>query len=379
MTFGPEPRLSYALIAAVSVLIIACPCALGLATPMAIMVGVGAGARAGVLIRDAEALERFAAVDTLAIDKTGTLTEGKPRLTAIEPVGGISADDALRLAASLERSSEHPIGAAIVTGARRKRLKLAPASDFSAVSGRGIAGVIEGRAVAIGSSAFLAERGADPSAFAGRAEALRGEGATVVFLAVEEKAAALIAVSDPIKSSAAEALAALKAEGLRVVMLTGDNRATAAAVAAKLGLTAFEADVLPDGKAEAIERLKREGRVVAMAGDGVNDAPALAVADVGIAMGTGADIAIESAGVTLIKGDLAGLVRARRLSAAATRNIRQNLAFAFLYNAAGVPIAAGVLYPAFGLLLSPMVAAAAMSLSSVSVIANALRLSRTAL
>ncbi len=377
--FGPEPRFAFALVAAVSVLIIACPCALGLATPMAIMVGVGAGARAGVLIRDAEALERFEAVDTLIVDKTGTLTEGKPSLTAIDAAPGFSADDAVRLAASLERSSEHPVAAAIVAAARRKRLKLAPSGDFEAFPGGGVAGVVEGRAVAVGSEAFLGERGAGALPLAGRADALRREGATVVFVAVDGRAAALIAVSDPIKAGAAEALAELKAQGLRVVMLTGDNRATAAAVAAKLGLDAFEADVAPDGKAAAVGRLKSEGRVVAMAGDGVNDAPALAAADVGIAMGTGADAAIESAGMTLLKGDLAGLVRARRLSVATMRNVRQNLAFAFLYNAAGVPIAAGVLYPAFGILMSPIVAAAAMSLSSVSVIGNALRLRRIAL
>jgi Cu+-exporting ATPase len=379
MTFGPEPRLAFALIAAVSVLIIACPCALGLATPMAIMVGVGAGARAGVLIRDAEALERFGAVDTLVIDKTGTLTEGKPRLTAVEAAPGFPGDDALRLAASLERSSEHPIAAALVAAARRKRLKLAEPSDFHAFPGGGVAGAVEGRAVAVGAEAFVAERGADVSPFAARAEALRREGATVVFVALDGAAAALIAVSDPIKAGAAEALAELKREGVGVVMLTGDNRFTAAAVAAKLGLETFEAEVRPEGKADTIARLKHEGKVVAMAGDGINDAPALAQADVGVAMGTGTDAAIESAGITLLKGDLEGLVRARRLSVATMRNVRQNLAFAFLYNAAGVPIAAGVLYPAFGILLSPMVAAAAMSLSSVSVIANALRLRRIAL
>ena len=379
LTFGPEPRFAFALVAAVSVLIIACPCALGLATPMAIMVGVGAGARAGVLIRDAEALERFEAVDTLVVDKTGTLTEGKPRLSAIDAAPGFSADDALRLAASLERSSEHPIAAAVVAAARRKRLKLAEAVDFQALAGGGVAGVVEGRAVAVGSGAFVAERGADALPLAARAETLRREGATVVFVAVDGAVAALIAVSDPVKAGAAEALAALKAQGLKVVMLTGDNRATAAAVAARLGLESYEAEVRPEGKAAAIVRLKDEGRIVAMAGDGVNDAPALAAADVGIAMGTGTDAAIESAGMTLLKGDLAGLVRARRLSKATMRNVRQNLAFAFLYNAAGVPIAAGVLYPAFGILLSPIVAAAAMSLSSVSVIANALRLRRVAL
>jgi len=379
LTFGPEPRFAFALVAAVSVLIIACPCALGLATPMAIMVGVGEGARAGVLVRDAEALERFEAVDTLVVDKTGTLTEGKPRLTALEAAQGVPADDALRLAASLERSSEHPIAAAIVAAARRKRLKLSEPADFQAFPGGGVVGRVDGRAVAVGSGVFVAERGADPSALAARAEALRREGATVVFVAVDGAAAALIAVSDPIKAGAAEALAALAAQGMRVVMMTGDNRSTAAAVAEKLGIAAFEAETPPERKAEAIARLKREGRVVAMAGDGVNDAPALAAADVGIAMGTGTDAAIESAGMTLIKGDLAGLVRARNLSKATMRNIRQNLSFAFLYNAAGIPIAAGALYPAFGVLMSPIVAAAAMSLSSVSVIANALRLKRVKL
>ena len=374
--FGPEPRLAYGLVAAVSVLIIACPCALGLATPMAIMVGVGVGARAGVLVRDAEALERFEAVDTLVVDKTGTLTKGRPSLAAIEAAPGFAAADALRLTASLERSSEHPIAAALVAAARRKRLALPAATGFRAYPGGGVTGAVEGRAVAVGSEAFLAGRGVDVSALAGRAAAPRRDGATVIFVAVDGALAALIAVADPIKPGAAEALGDLKALGLDVVMLTGDNRATAAAVAGKLGLGAFEAEVPPEGKAEVVARLKQKGRVVAMAGDGVNDAPALAAADVGVAMGTGTDVAIESAGLTLLKGDLKGLVRARRLSAATMRNVRQNLVFAFLYNAAAVPIAAGVLYPAFGVTLSPVVAAAAMSLSSVSVIANALRLRR---
>ncbi len=378
MAFGPEPRFAFALVAAVSVLIIACPCALGLATPMAIMVGVGAGARAGVLVRDAEALERFEAVDTLVIDKTGTLTEGKPRLTAIEAMPGFSADDALRMAASLERSSEHPIAGAIVAAARRKRLQLAEPGQFQVFPG-GVSGVVEGRAVAVGAGLFVAEQGADPLPLAAQAEALRREGASVVFVVLDGAPAALIAVSDPIKAGAPDALAELKRMGLAVVMLTGDNRFTAAAVAAKLGIETFEAEIRPEGKAAVVDRLKREGKVVAMAGDGVNDAPALAAADVGVAMGTGTDAAIESAGITLLKGDLKGLVRARTLSVATMRNVRQNLAFAFLYNAAGVPIAAGVLYPAFGILLSPIVAAAAMSLSSVSVIANALRLRRVAL
>ena len=377
--FGPEPRFAFGLVAAVSVLIIACPCALGLATPMSIMVGIGAGARAGVLVRDAEALERFEAVDTLVVDKTGTLTEGRPRLTAIEAAPDVEPDEALRFAAALERSSEHPIAGAIVSAARRKRLVVPSAQDFHASAGGGVTGVVEGRAVAVGSDAFLRKQGADVSLLAASAAAARRDGATLVFVAVDGRTAALIAVTDPVKEGAAEALAALKAAGLKVIMLTGDNRATATAVAEKLGLEAFEAEVAPERKADVVARLKSEGRVVAMAGDGVNDAPALAAADVGVAMGTGTDVAIESAGITLLKGDLQGLVRARRLSSATMRNIRQNLAFAFLYNSAGVPIAAGVLYPAFGILLSPIMAAAAMSLSSVSVIANALRLRRVGL
>ena len=374
--FGPEPRFAFGLVAAVSVLIIACPCALGLATPMSIMVGIGKGAQAGVLVRDAEALERFETVDTLVLDKTGTLTEGRPRLTAVHSAPGFSADEALRLAASLERSSEHPIGAALVAAARRKRLALPQATNFHAFAGGGVSGAVEGRAVAVGSESFLAERGADVTPLAKTAEALRRDGATVVYVALDGAATALIAVADPVKPGAAEALAALKAQGLRLVMMTGDNHTTAAAVARKLGLESFEAEVRPEDKAAVVERLRKEGRMVAMVGDGVNDAPALAAADIGVAMGTGTDVAIESAGMTLLKGDLQGLVRARKLSAATMRNIRQNLAFAFLYNAAGVPIAAGVLYPAFGLMLSPIVAAAAMSLSSVSVISNALRLRR---
>ena len=378
-TFGPEPRFAFGLVAAVSVLIIACPCALGLATPMSIMVGVGAGARAGVLVRDAAALERFETIDTLIIDKTGTLTEGCPRLTAVEAAPGFSPDEALRLAAALERLSEHPIAGAIVGAARGKRLMTPPAAEFHAHPGGGVTGAVEGRRVAVGSETFLAQLDVDAGAFKTRAEALRRDGATVVFVAIDGAAAAIIAVADPVKSGAVEALAALTAMGLKIVMLTGDNRATAAAVAGKLGLEAFEAEVAPERKAELVARLKRGGKVVAMAGDGVNDAPALAAADVGVAMGTGTDVAIESAGITLLKGDLQGIVRARRLSAATMRNIRQNLAFAFLYNAAGVPIAGGVLYPAFGVLLSPVIAAAAMSLSSVSVIANALRLRKVRL
>ena len=371
---GPQPRFAFALIAAVSVLIIACPCALGLATPMSIMAGVGRGARSGVLIRNAEALERFESVDTLVIDKTGTLTEGKPRLVAIETTPGFALDETLRLAASLERASEHPLAAAIVAAALEKGLALVAAQDFASPAGKGVEGKVEGRAVAIGNALFFKERGVDVGALAARAEALRRDGATAVFLAVDDKLAGVLAVTDPIKPTTLDALQALRQEGMRVVMLTGDNRVTALAVAARLGIDEVEAEILPAGKAAIIARLRGEGRIVAMAGDGVNDAPAMAAADVGIAMGTGADVAIESAGVTLLNGDPQGLVRARRLSRATMRNIRQNLAFAFVYNVAGVPIAAGVLYPVFGLLLSPEVAAAAMALSSVSVIANALRL-----
>jgi Cu+-exporting ATPase len=372
--FGPEPRLAYGLVAAVSVLIIACPCALGLATPMSIMVGVGRGARSGVLIRNAEALERLEKVDTLIVDKTGTLTEGKPRVTEILTAPGFAKNEVLRLAASLERSSEHPLAAAILAAASEAGLALAPAEGFDSSAGKGVVGMFEGRKVAIGNQSFLAELGVEAATLAGRAEALRRDGATVVFVSVDGAVAGVIAVADPLKATALKAVSALGAAGVRIVMLTGDNRTTAAAVAAKLGIAEVEAEVLPGGKAETVARLRKEGHVVAMAGDGVNDAPALAAADVGIAMGAGADVAIESAGVTLLKGDLDGLVRARRLSAATMRNIRQNLFFAFLYNAAGVPIAAGVLYPFFGVVLSPIVAAAAMALSSVSVIGNALRL-----
>ncbi len=373
-TFGPEPRFSFGLVAAVSVLIIACPCALGLATPMSIMVGVGRGAQSGVLIKNAEALERFEKVDTLVVDKTGTLTEGKPRVTAVRPARGFDADALLRLAASLERSSEHPLASAVVAAAGEKGLALVDPTDFDAPAGKGVVGKVEGRAVAIGSAHFLGEIGIDASALAAEADALRREGATAVFVAVDGKPAGILGIADPIKATTPGAVRDLVAEGILVVMLTGDDRTTAEAVAAKLGIKDVEAEVLPDHKADAVARLKREGRVVAMAGDGVNDAPALAAADVGVAMGTGTDVAIESAGVTLLRGDLQGLVRARRLSAATMRNIRQNLFFAFIYNGIGVPVAAGVLYPAFGLLLSPIIAAAAMSLSSVSVISNALRL-----
>jgi len=371
---GPEPRFVYGLIAAVAVLIIACPCALGLATPMSIMVGVGRGAHAGVLIKNAEALERFEKVDTIVIDKTGTLTEGKPKVTALVAAQSFAEDELLHLAASIERGSEHPLAAAIVKAAEEQKLALAAAKDFDSPTGKGVVGTIEGKRVALGNARLLADLGIDAKALDPRADALRGEGATVVYVTVAEKLAGLIAVADPIKASTPEALAALKTDGIRIVMLTGDNRRTAEAVAKTLGIDEVEAEVLPEDKGKVVKRLREQGRVVAMAGDGVNDAPALAAADVGIAMGTGTDVAMESAGVTLVKGDLVGIVRARRLSRAVMRNIRQNLFFAFFYNAAGVPVAAGVLYPFFGLLLSPIIAAAAMSLSSVSVIANALRL-----
>jgi Cu+-exporting ATPase len=376
---GPEPRLAFGLVAAVSVLIIACPCALGLATPMSIMVGVGRGAQAGVLIRNAEALERMEKVDTLVIDKTGTLTEGKPEVTTIVAAAGFEDNELLRLGASTERASEHPLAQAVIRAAGQRGIALADVSDFNAPTGKGAGGVVEGRKVALGNAAFLADLGVTTSVLDPQAERLRQDGATVIFIAVDGSAAGLFAIADPVKATAPQALKCLAEEGVRVVMLTGDNRTTAAAVAGRLGITDFEAEVLPDQKVAVIEKLRREGHVVAMAGDGVNDAPALAAADVGIAMGTGTDVAIESAGVTLLKGDLTGIVRARRLSAATMRNIRQNLFFAFIYNAAGVPIAAGVLYPAFGILLSPIVAAAAMALSSVSVVGNALRLRRTRL
>jgi Cu+-exporting ATPase len=372
--WGPEPRLSYALVAAVAVLIIACPCALGLATPMSIMVGVGRGAEAGVLIKNAEALERMEKVDTLIVDKTGTLTEGKPAVTAIAPAPGFQEDELLRLAASVERASEHPLAAAIVAAAEARKLSLGTASDFNAPTGKGALGSVDGRRIVIGNARFLSEQGVDIAALKGTADDLRKEGATVIFVGVDGKAAGVIAIADPVKASTPAALKALREDGIRVVMLTGDNRTTAATIARKLGITEVEAEVLPEQKSAVVDKLKREGRIVAMAGDGVNDAPALAAADVGIAMGSGTDVAIESAGVTLLKGDLTGIVRARRLSEAVMRNIRQNLFFAFVYNAAGVPVAAGVLYPAFGILLSPIIAAAAMSLSSVSVITNALRL-----
>jgi Cu+-exporting ATPase len=372
--WGPEPRLAYALVAAVAVLIIACPCALGLATPMSIMVGVGRGAEAGVLIKNAEALERLEKVDTLVVDKTGTLTEGKPAVTAIKPASGFAEAELLRLAASVERSSEHPLAAAIVAAAQQRGMSLDTARDFDSPTGKGALGTVDGRRIALGNGPFLQEQGVDVSSLTEAAEALRGDGATAIFVGIDGKPAGVIAISDPVKESTPAALEALQADGIRIVMLTGDNRTTADAIARRLGIFEVEAEVLPDQKSAVVEKLKGEGRVVAMAGDGVNDAPALAAADVGIAMGSGTDVAIESASITLLKGDMGGIVRARRLSEAVMSNIRQNLFFAFIYNAAGVPIAAGVLYPVFGLLLSPMIAAAAMSLSSVSVIANAARL-----
>ena len=374
MLIGPPPQLAYALVAAVSVLIIACPCALGLATPMSIMVGVGKGATAGVLIKNAEALERFEKIDTLVVDKTGTLTEGKPRVTAVLPVSDFDEATLLSLAASLERSSEHPLAAAIVTAAHERQLILEKVADFRSVTGKGVTGSVAGRSVAVGNAALLQQLEIPTVELEPRAENLRHEGATSMFVAIDGRAAGIIAVADPIKASTAAALESLRNDAIRIVMVTGDHRATAEAVARKLGITDIEAEVLPDHKNAIVRRLRSEGRIVAMAGDGVNDAPALAEAEVGIAMGTGTDVAMQSAGVTLVKGDLAGIVRARALSRATMRNIRENLFLAFIYNSVGIPIAAGALYPVFGLLLSPMIAAAAMSLSSVSVIGNALRL-----
>lgn len=372
--WGPSPAMSYGLIAAVSVLIIACPCALGLATPMSIMVGVGKGAQLGVLIKNAEALERMEKVDTLVIDKTGTLTEGKPKLVVVHTTGLIDETELLRLAASVERASEHPLAQALVAASAERGLNLSAPQNVDSPVGKGVLGAVEGHDIIIGNAAFLSEHGVDAVALEERASSLRLEGATVIFVAVDGKAGGLFAVADPIKASSATALATLQAAGLNVIMLTGDNRVTAEAVAKQLGITNVEADILPEQKSAVVARLRGEGRVVAMAGDGVNDAPALAAADVGIAMGSGTDVAIESAGITLLKGDLTGIARARQLSQATMRNIRQNLFFAFFYNAAGIPIAAGVLYPAFGWLLSPIIAAAAMAGSSVSVIGNALRL-----
>ena len=372
--WGPEPRYAYGLVAAVAVLIIACPCALGLATPMSIMVGVGRGAQAGVLIRNAEALERFEKVDTLVIDKTGTLTEGKPAVTAIITAKGFEEAEILRLAASVEQASEHPLAAAIVAAAKARDITLAKVAGFDSPTGKGAVGMVERKRIALGNAKFLGELKIATDELAAAAEKLRHDGATAIFVAVNGKVAGAFAIADPVKATTAAALAELKAADIRIVMLTGDNHTTAEAIARKLGITDVEADVLPDRKAEIVAKFKREGRIVAMAGDGVNDAPALASADVGIAMGTGTDVAIESAGVTLLKGDLMGIVRARRLSRATMNNIRQNLFFAFIYNVAGVPIAAGVLYHTFGILLSPIIAAAAMALSSVSVVGNALRL-----
>ncbi len=374
--FGPEPRLAFGLVAAVTVLIIACPCALGLATPMSIMMGVGRGAQAGVLIKNAEALERMERIDTLVVDKTGTLTEGKPKVVAIVPAAGFEENDVLRLAASAEKASEHPLALAIVAAAAERQLALAGVSAFDSPTGKGVRGSVDGRKLVLGNTRFLQETGVDSAALEDAADRLRQDGATAIFLGVDGKAAAVFAIADPVKATTAEALKALAKEKIRVVMLTGDNRTTAEAVARRLGIVDVEAEVLPEQKSAVVEKLRREGRFVAMAGDGVNDAPALAAAEVGIAMGTGTDVRIESAGLTLLKGDLMGIVKARRLSQATMSNIRQNLFFAFVYNAAGVPIAAGILYPTFGILLSPIIAAAAMALSSVSVIANALRLRR---
>jgi P-type Cu+ transporter len=377
--FGPEPRLAFGLVAAVSVLIIACPCALGLATPMSIMVGVGRGAQAGVLIRNAEALERMEKVDTLVVDKTGTLTEGKPKVTAIVTAPGFDETDVLRLAASVERASEHPLADAIVRSARERSIELSEAAGFDSPTGRGATGTVEGQSIALGNALYLASLGIATDPLGAESKRLRSDGATVILMAIEGRLAALFAISDPVKASTPGALKALTDDGIKVIMLTGDNQTTATAVARRIGITEVEAEVLPEQKSAVVARLRASGRIVAMAGDGVNDAPALAAADVGIAMGTGTDVAMESAGITLLQGDLGGIARARKLSEATMRNIRQNLFFAFIYNAAGIPIAAGILYPAFGILLSPIIAAAAMSLSSVSVVGNALRLRRAKL
>ena len=371
--------MAYALVAAVSVLIIACPCALGLATPMSIMTATGRGAQAGVLIRNAEALERFAGVGTLIVDKTGTLTVGKPKLVAVVPEAGMDEDRLLQLAASLERGSEHPLAEAIVAGAEDRGIALSDVDGFEAVTGKGVTGRVDDKSVALGNAKLLADLGLDGAQAGEMANRRRDRGETVMFVVVEGRLAGLVSVADPVKDTTPEALKTLHAEGLRIVMVTGDSERTAKAVAARLGIDEIRADVLPEDKARIVKELQAAGASIAMAGDGVNDAPALAQADVGIAMGTGADVAIESAGFTLVKGDLNGIVRARRLAHATMRNIRQNLFLAFVYNSAGVPIAAGVLYPFLGLLLSPMIAAAAMSLSSVSVISNALRLRRVGL
>jgi len=372
--WGPDPALSFALVNSIAVLIIACPCALGLATPMSIMVGTGRGAQMGILIKNAEALENFERVDTLVFDKTGTLTEGKPKLTAVLPLAGYSEDSVLSLAASLERGSEHPLAVAIVQAAEARKLKISNPTDFESITGKGITGDVDGKRVSLGNVKLLEQHGIQAGTAIEQAEKLRKEGQTVMFLAVEDAVAALIGVSDPIKQSTLQAIRELKEQGLRLVLVTGDNRTTAEAVARKLGITEIEADVLPAGKVEIVKKLQSQGRIVAMAGDGINDAPALAQAQVGVAMGHGTDVAMKSAGITLIKGDLLGISKARQLSHATMRNIRQNLFFAFIYNFVGVPIAAGVLYPALGLLLNPMIASAAMTLSSVSVIGNALRL-----
>jgi P-type Cu+ transporter len=375
--FGPEPRMAFGLVAAVSVLIIACPCALGLATPMSIMVGVGRGAQVGVLIKNAEALERMERINTLVVDKTGTLTEGKPKVVSIIPAAGFDEGEILRMAATVERASEHPLADAIVRAANERNLDLGKVEEFDSPTGKGASGKVEGKSVLLGNSKFLSSAGIETSSLNEQAERLRGEGATVINMAVDGKLAGLFAIADPVKQTTPNALKALAAEGVKVIMLTGDNWTTATAVARKLGISEVEAEVLPDQKSAVVAKLQKAGRVVAMAGDGVNDAPALAAAEVGIAMGTGTDVAMESAGITLLKGDLGGIVRARRLSQATMSNIRQNLFFAFIYNAAGIPIAAGILYPSFGILLSPIIAAAAMALSSVSVVGNALRLRLT--
>ena len=376
---GPEPRLAHAVVNAVAVLIIACPCALGLATPISIMVGTGRGAMAGVLIKNAEALEIMEKVDTLVVDKTGTLTEGKPKLVAVQAQEGFTEDEVLRIAASLERASEHPLAEAIVYGAQEKGVELVKTNNFQSITGKGVTGEVDGHAVAVGNIKLLESLGINAGELPQQANKQRSEGKTVMLIAIKGKAAGLIGVADPIKDSTPEAIRDLHAEGIKIVMLTGDSRATAEAVASKLEIDQVQAEVLPEQKAEVVKQLQAEGRIVAMAGDGINDAPALAQAQVGIAMGTGADVAMESAGITLVKGDLRGIVRARRLSRATMRNIRQNLFFAFIYNSAGVPIAAGALYPFFGILLSPMIAATAMSFSSVSVISNSLRLRRVKL
>ena len=375
-TMGPEPRMAYAIINSVAVLIIACPCALGLATPMSIMVATGKGAQAGVLFKNAEAIEVLRDVDTLVVDKTGTLTEGKPKLVTVAPTPGVNERELLRFAASLERGSEHPLAAAIVSGAQERGVEVVNTQSFESVTGKGVKGQVDGHLIALGNHSLLKDLGIDPRELAGQAEKFRADGQTVMFVAIDGKAAGLVGVADPIKESTPEAIKQLHEERIRIVMMTGDSRTTANAVAAKLNIDEVVAEVLPNQKAEIVKRFQAEGHKVAMAGDGINDAPALAQAHVGIAMGTGTDVAMESAGVTLVKGDLRGIVRARKLSRATMSNIKQNLFFAFIYNVMGVPIAAGVLYPFTGLLLNPMIAAAAMSFSSVSVIGNALRLRR---